>query len=127
MRDWTRFSSVQEDGIRTVNIHEAKTYLLRLLETVGAGREVVTAKVGKSIVRLVPIGQPRVASSSLFNPEPTALVAGLRQTRKKRKVTRRNRGRRMPVVYFMYPKKDGILTPVSSAIALTMKLGPLPM
>ncbi|GEM_PF-2761319 len=31
------------------------------------------------------------------------------------------------MVYFMYPKKDGILTPASSAIALTMKLGPLPI
>ncbi len=127
MRDWARFSPTQEDGIRTVNIHKAKTYLLRLLKTVGAGREVVTAKVEKSIAHLVPIGQPRVASSSLFNPELTALVAGLRQTRKKRKVTRRKRGRRMTMVYFMYPKKDGILTPASSAIALTMKLGPLPI
>ena len=47
--------------------------------------------------------------------------------RKKTRVTRRNRGRRMPTVHFMYPKKDGILLPASSAIALTMKLGPLPI
>jgi len=47
--------------------------------------------------------------------------------RKKTRVTRRNRGKRMPMVYFMYPKRDGIVIPASSAIALTLKLGPLPI
>jgi prevent-host-death family protein len=41
-----------------VNIHEAKTQLSRLLARVAAGEEVVIAKAGKPIARLVPIQQP---------------------------------------------------------------------
>ena len=39
----------------TVNIHDAKTHLSRLLEEVAAGAEVVIARAGKPIARLVPI------------------------------------------------------------------------
>jgi len=39
----------------TVNIHEAKTHLSRLLEEVAAGAEIVIARAGKPIARLVPI------------------------------------------------------------------------
>lgn len=42
-----------------VNIHEAKTHLSRLLETVSAGKEVVIAKAGKPVARLIPVGRPR--------------------------------------------------------------------
>lgn len=38
----------------TVNIHEAKTHLSRLLETVSHGETVVIARAGKPIARLVP-------------------------------------------------------------------------
>jgi prevent-host-death family protein len=38
----------------TVNIHDAKTNLSRLLEEVAAGAEVVIARAGKPIARLVP-------------------------------------------------------------------------
>jgi prevent-host-death family protein len=38
-----------------VNIHEAKTHLSRLLEDVAAGAEVVIAKAGKPVARLVPV------------------------------------------------------------------------
>lgn len=41
-----------------VNVHEAKTHLSRLLERVAAGDEVVIAKAGKPIARLVPIATP---------------------------------------------------------------------
>jgi prevent-host-death family protein len=37
-----------------VNIHEAKTHLSRLLARVAAGEEVILAKAGKPIARLVP-------------------------------------------------------------------------
>ncbi len=37
-----------------VNIHEAKTHLSRLVERAAAGEQVVIAKSGKPIVRLVP-------------------------------------------------------------------------
>lgn len=39
----------------TVNIHEAKTHLSRLLDEVSAGKELVIAKAGKPVARLVPI------------------------------------------------------------------------
>ena len=40
-----------------VNIHHAKTHLSRLLEKVALGEEVVIAKAGKPIARLVPYGK----------------------------------------------------------------------
>lgn len=40
----------------TVNIHKAKTHLSRLLDEVSAGRELVIAKAGKPVAKLVPIG-----------------------------------------------------------------------
>jgi prevent-host-death family protein len=39
----------------TFNIHEAKTHLSRLLQRVAAGEEVIIAKGGKPIARLVPV------------------------------------------------------------------------
>ena len=40
--------------MRTVNIHEAKTHLSRLLARVARGEEIIIAKAGKPIARLVP-------------------------------------------------------------------------
>jgi len=41
--------------MKTVNIHEAKTHLSRLLEQVAAGEEIIIAKAGTPIARVVPI------------------------------------------------------------------------
>jgi prevent-host-death family protein len=41
--------------VTEVNIHEAKTHLSRLLEKVQQGEEVVIAKAGKPIARIVKI------------------------------------------------------------------------
>ncbi|VAX10759.1 hypothetical protein MNBD_GAMMA26-2029, partial [hydrothermal vent metagenome] len=38
-----------------VNIHEAKTHLSRLLNRAVSGEEIVIAKAGRGIVKLVPI------------------------------------------------------------------------
>jgi prevent-host-death family protein len=38
-----------------VNIHQAKTQLSRLLERVAAGEEIVIAKSGKPLAKLVPL------------------------------------------------------------------------
>jgi prevent-host-death family protein len=46
-------------GTRTVNIHEAKTHLSRLVEEVGEGEEIVIAKAGRPVARLVPVTQAR--------------------------------------------------------------------
>jgi prevent-host-death family protein len=42
--------------MKTVNVHEAKTHLSRLLEEVEAGEEIVLARNGKAVARLVPVG-----------------------------------------------------------------------
>ena len=65
----------------TVNVHEAKTHLSRLLARVEAGEEVVIARNGKPVARLVecgPRGKPRFGSwrgrialdDSFFEPLP---------------------------------------------------------
>ena len=43
---------------RVVNVHEAKTHLSRLLEQVAGGEEVVIAKAGKPVARLIPVASP---------------------------------------------------------------------
>ena len=42
----------------TVNIHEAKTQLSRLVEEAAGGREIVIAKAGRPVARLVPLASP---------------------------------------------------------------------
>ena len=65
----------------TVNVHEAKTNLSRLLKQVEAGEEVIIARNGKPVARLTPVrpkGQPRpdvlkgefVLPDSFFDPLP---------------------------------------------------------
>lgn len=44
---------------KTVNIHEAKTHLSRLLRRVAAGEEIVIARAGKPVARLVPLQKSR--------------------------------------------------------------------
>jgi len=39
----------------TVNVHEAKTHLSRLLLRVAAGEEIIIAKAGKPMARFVPL------------------------------------------------------------------------
>ena len=39
----------------TVNIHEAKTHLSRLIERAAAGETIVIAKAGKPMARLTPL------------------------------------------------------------------------
>jgi prevent-host-death family protein len=43
----------------TVNVHEAKTHLSRLLERAHAGEEIIVAKAGKPWARLVPLAEPK--------------------------------------------------------------------
>lgn len=45
--------------MRTINIHEAKTHLSRLVDEVSAGEELTIAKSGKPLARLVPIRPPK--------------------------------------------------------------------
>ena len=41
--------------MKTVNIHQAKTQLSRLLKRVEAGEEIVLARSGKAVAKLVPL------------------------------------------------------------------------
>lgn len=54
--------------MKTVNIQEAKTHLSRLVEEAAGGEDVVIAKAGRPMVRLVPV-------STLAGPRPLGLLA----------------------------------------------------
>lgn len=67
-----------------VNIHKAKTHLSRLLEAVAAGEEVIIAKAGKPVAKLVPIEKPKRVpgrlkgliqwSDAFFDPLPDGIL-----------------------------------------------------
>ena len=44
--------------MKTANLHEAKTHLSRLVDAALTGEEVVIARAGRPLVRLVPIEPP---------------------------------------------------------------------
>ena len=44
----------------TVNMHEAKTHLSRLVAAALAGEEVILARDGKAVARLVPLEGPPI-------------------------------------------------------------------
>ena len=46
-------------GMATVSVHEAKTHLSRLLRRVESGEEVVIARAGRPVAKLVPAVEPR--------------------------------------------------------------------
>lgn len=50
---------------RTVNIHEAKTHLSRLLEDVRRGETVIIAKAGEPIAELGPIRRANIVFGGL--------------------------------------------------------------
>ncbi len=46
-------------AMRTINIHEAKTHLSRLVEDAAEGEEIILAKAGRPVARLVPLATGR--------------------------------------------------------------------
>jgi prevent-host-death family protein len=76
------------------NIYEAKTHLSRLVERVAAGEEVVIAKAGKPVARLIPYreGEPpkrkpgywrgKVRIAADFDELPARLAAAFRGERR---------------------------------------------
>ena len=44
--------------MKTVNIHAAKTHLSSLVEEAAAGEEIILAKAGKPVARLVALEKP---------------------------------------------------------------------
>jgi prevent-host-death family protein len=41
--------------VQTINIHAAKTHFSRLVDEAAAGAEIIIAKAGKPVARLVPL------------------------------------------------------------------------
>lgn len=76
---------------KSVNVHEAKTHLSRLLVRVMGGEEVVIAKAGKPVARLIPYQElpedrkPGTADSqiviapSFFEPLPDEIIEGFEE------------------------------------------------
>ena len=51
--------------METVNIHQAKTQLSRLLSRVELGEEIIISNRGVSVAKLVPLEQPKSRRQSL--------------------------------------------------------------
>lgn len=51
--------------MQTVNIHEAKTQFSRIVEQAEAGEEIVIARAGKPVARLVPLASDATESRKL--------------------------------------------------------------
>ncbi|MEK7381013.1 MAG: type II toxin-antitoxin system Phd/YefM family antitoxin [Gemmatimonadota bacterium] len=59
---------------RTYNVHEAKTNLSKLLELTADGEEVIIARAGVPVARLVPVIAP-TAERTLGSEKGTLLIA----------------------------------------------------
>ena len=53
--------------ILTVNIHEAKTHLSRLVERAANGEPFIIAKAGKPLVKVVPLDAPTAGEVKRFD------------------------------------------------------------
>ncbi len=86
--------------MKSVNIHEAKTPLSRLVERVEAGEEIIIARAGRPAARLVPIEVARRPVkigglkapapvpddfNTMFEKEIEALFAGISAADRRRK------------------------------------------
>ncbi|MBM0106472.1 type II toxin-antitoxin system Phd/YefM family antitoxin [Steroidobacter sp. S1-65] len=47
--------------MKTINIHEAKTHLSRLVEQAARGESFIIAKAGKPLVKVVPVTAPEAS------------------------------------------------------------------
>jgi prevent-host-death family protein len=60
---------VKDAAVDTVNLYEAKTKLSQLVERAAAGEEIIIAKAGRPLARLVPLAKRTT-------PRPLGLLAG---------------------------------------------------
>jgi prevent-host-death family protein len=75
--------------MKVVNLHAAKTHLSRLIEQAAAGEEIVIAKAGKPVARLVPFEprQPGLMKGQIWiaddfdEPLPEEIMAAFRGER----------------------------------------------
>ena len=52
--------------METINIHEAKTHLSRLVEQAAKGKPFIIAKAGKPMVKVVPLDDPKSVAERRF-------------------------------------------------------------
>jgi prevent-host-death family protein len=60
--------------MRTVNIHEAKTHLSRLVDRAAKGEPFIIAKAGKPLVKVVPLDAPPAGSEKRLGFMPDLQV-----------------------------------------------------
>jgi prevent-host-death family protein len=85
MTKFSKLSSVSE----TVNVHIAKTQLSSLLDRVARGEEIIIAKAGRPVARLVPlvpVDRPlgfvqATIDASFFDPLPEEELAAWNESR----------------------------------------------
>ena len=53
--------------MRTVNMHEAKTHLSRLVDRAAKGEPFIIAKAGKPLVKVVPLDAPLAQQPKRFD------------------------------------------------------------
>ncbi|WP_428483312.1 type II toxin-antitoxin system Phd/YefM family antitoxin [Rhodopila sp.] len=59
----------QGTAMNTINLYEAKTHLSELVERAAQGEEIIIAKAGRALARLVPLAKRT-------SPRPLGLLAG---------------------------------------------------
>ena len=52
--------------MQTVNIHKAKTQFSRLVEQAEAGEEIIIARAGTPVARLVPLEMPKLSEKRVL-------------------------------------------------------------
>jgi len=77
----------------SVNVYEAKTHLSQLLDRAAAGEEIIIARAGRPVARLVPLAEPspaprvpggwrgRVSFTADFDDLPAEVEAAFRGER----------------------------------------------
>jgi prevent-host-death family protein len=61
--------------MRQINLHQAKTHLSRLVDEAAAGEEIVIARGGRPVARLVALDRPNQARPlGLFAGEPWSIA-----------------------------------------------------
>ncbi len=55
-----RIGNISETMMISVDVHEAKTHLSRLLERVAAAEEILISKAGKPMAKLTPLSKPQI-------------------------------------------------------------------
>jgi len=76
--------------MRTVNIHEAKTTLSKLVEAAEAGEKIVLARAGKPVAEIVRLAKPRsgIRLGVLKSKLPERLLQQISRPLTKREVQR---------------------------------------